>query len=231
MADIQRDIDQISTARYGREVRGSIVNALTLMNEESSEAIDKAVTAQDSASASAEEARDYASRFVDLAGGNTDQVLTKKSNADYDYEWRNNSPISDAYDVVYGDTNVGAKLAELDNKSGTVNEAITQINNDLSVQSADINALNENKQDRLAEGISQAIAGLSAWSPTEWKNQGGTFTIGSYGHILRLTGTFEPRKTGTKGHSDSYFLYVSFERKFYVGVCLDSQTNVTWIEK
>ena len=112
-----------------------------------------------------------------------------------------------------------------------VNDAITQINNDLSVQSADINALNENKQDRLAEGISQAIAGLSIWSPTTWKKQGGTFTIGSFGHILRVTGTFEPSRTGTKGHTDSYFIYVSYEIKLYVGVCLDNATNVTWTEK
>lgn len=123
MADIQRDIDQIATARYGREVRGSIVNALTLMNEESSEAIDKAVTAQDSASASAEEARTYADRLVDLSGGTANQVLTKNSNADFDYSWQNSQGgggASDAYEVTYGDTNVGDTLDVMPRLSGEV---------------------------------------------------------------------------------------------------------------
>lgn len=124
MADIQRDINQIATARYGREVRGSIVNALTLMNEESSEAIDKAVTAQDSASASAEEARTYADRLVDLSGGTANQVLTKNSNADFDYSWQNSQGggggASDAYEVTYGDTNVGDTLDVMPRLSGEV---------------------------------------------------------------------------------------------------------------
>ena len=111
MANIQEDINKIATARYGRDVRGSIVNALTLMNEESSEAIDKAVTAQDSATASAAEAKGYADRLVDLGGGTTGQVLTKKSNADFDYSWEESQGgTSDAYKTIYGESNVGDTL-------------------------------------------------------------------------------------------------------------------------
>lgn len=124
MANIQEDINQIATARYGREVRGSIVNALTLMNEESSEAIDKAVTAQDSATASAAEAKGYADRLVDFGGGTTGQVLTKKSNADFDYSWEESQGgTSDAYETTYGESNVGDTLDIMPRLAGAVQGA------------------------------------------------------------------------------------------------------------
>lgn len=121
MANIQEDINQIATARYGREVRGSIVNALTLMNEESSEAIDKAVTAQDSATASAAEAKGYADRLVDLGGGTTGQVLTKNSDEDFDYSWEESQGgTSDAYETTYGESNVGDTLDIMPRLAGAV---------------------------------------------------------------------------------------------------------------
>ena len=121
MANIQEDINQIATARYGREVRGSIVNALILMNDESSEAIDKAVTAQDSAVASATEAKSYADRLVDFGGGTTGQVLTKKSNADFDYSWEESQGgTSDAYETTYGASNVGDTLDIMPRLAGAV---------------------------------------------------------------------------------------------------------------
>lgn len=124
MANIQEDINQIATARYGREVRGSIVNALTLMNKESSEAIDKAVTAQDSATASAVEAKGYADRLVDFGGGTTGQVLTKKSNADFDYSWKESQGgTSDAYETTYGESNVGDTLDIMPRLAGAVQGA------------------------------------------------------------------------------------------------------------
>lgn len=124
MANIQEDINQIATARYGREVRGSIVNALTLMNKESSEAIDKAVTAQDSATASAVEAKGYADRLVDFGGGTTGQVLTKKSNADFDYSWEESQGgTSDAYETTYGESNVGDTLDIMPRLAGAVQGA------------------------------------------------------------------------------------------------------------
>ena len=121
MANIQEDINQIATARYGRDVRGSIVNALILMNDESSEAIDKAVTAQDSAVASATEAKSYADRLVDFGGGTTGQVLTKKSNADFDYSWEESQGgTSDAYETTYGESNVGDTLDIMPRLAGAV---------------------------------------------------------------------------------------------------------------
>lgn len=88
MANIQEDINQIATARYGRDVRSSIVDALTLMNVESAAAYDKAETSQESARAYAEECEGYASRLENFDGGSTNQVLTKNSDADFDYSWK-----------------------------------------------------------------------------------------------------------------------------------------------
>lgn len=56
MANIQEDLARIQNARYGEEVRGSIINAISDINDESVEAKEAAITAQNSAQASATEA-------------------------------------------------------------------------------------------------------------------------------------------------------------------------------
>lgn len=57
MADISSFLKKILEAIYGEEVRGSIHNALAAMNVESSNAMEFAATAKDSAAASAEKAK------------------------------------------------------------------------------------------------------------------------------------------------------------------------------
>lgn len=163
MANIQDDINQIATARYGREVRGSIVDALTLMNEESSEAIDKAVTAQDSASASAEEAREYAERLVDFSGGTISQVLTKNSGEDYDYSWQDSRGGGagfvevtyadyqehreeyEASDNVYIITDKGEKMTADDvlYEDTTVGAELDQISENVDANTSDIAEIKE----------------------------------------------------------------------------------------
>ena len=54
MADISSYLKKILEAIYGEEVRGSIHDALAAMNQESSNAMEFAATAKDSAAASAE---------------------------------------------------------------------------------------------------------------------------------------------------------------------------------
>lgn len=170
MANIQEDINQIATARYGREVRGSIVNALTLMNKESSEAIDKAVTAQDSATASAVEAKGYADRLVDFGGGTTGQVLTKKSNADFDYSWEESQGgTSDAYETTYGESNVGDTLDIMPRLAGAVQGASpTPKDADTlggKYRAEDIDLIKENLEWKKVSGtISIAPSSLSAFA-------------------------------------------------------------------
>ena len=53
MANIQEDLARIQSARYGEEVRGSIINAISDINDESVAAKNAAITAQNSAQASA----------------------------------------------------------------------------------------------------------------------------------------------------------------------------------
>ena len=62
MANIQNDINAINNAVYGQEVRGSIVNALTLMNQEVG-----AQQGADAARAQAEAARDAAMGYANAA--------------------------------------------------------------------------------------------------------------------------------------------------------------------
>ena len=57
MADISSYLKKILEAIYGEEVRGSIHDALAAMNQESSNAMEFAATAKDSAAASAEKAK------------------------------------------------------------------------------------------------------------------------------------------------------------------------------
>lgn len=60
MADISSFLQKILDAVYGEEVRGSIHDALSAMNKESSSAMEFAATAKDSATASAEKAKSEA---------------------------------------------------------------------------------------------------------------------------------------------------------------------------
>lgn len=66
MASIQPEIDKISTARYGKDVRASIVSAIEAMNNESSSAYDAAIEAEDSAKNSAAEAEKSADRAEEV---------------------------------------------------------------------------------------------------------------------------------------------------------------------
>lgn len=77
MADISTEIKKIQSAIYGEEVRGSICDALLLMNEESSTAMAQASTAKDSATASAMAARDAAATAEQKA----DAAVISEANA------------------------------------------------------------------------------------------------------------------------------------------------------
>lgn len=104
-------------------------------------------------------------------------------------------------------------------------EITTQINNDLS-------ELSSTKQDALDSGVLNVINRMRRWTPASWKSEGGTFTLSSFGNILRLDGTFTPNMTNTSAyHTDSYFIFISYEKKLYIGICLDNEKNVTWVEK
>ena len=60
MANVTEEVEKIAHAKYGREVRKSICDAITAMNEESSEAYEKAIESQKSAVNSATLAESYA---------------------------------------------------------------------------------------------------------------------------------------------------------------------------
>lgn len=88
MASIDTLLQQILTAVYGEDVRGSIHDAIAAMNEESSEAISVSKTAQDSAKnsadAAAKSATDAADAVADLDNKHTsavDAVIAAKTDA------------------------------------------------------------------------------------------------------------------------------------------------------
>lgn len=68
MANISTYLQKIMTAVYGEEVRGSIHDALAAMNTESSNAMQFAATAKDSAKASADTAKGHADTATKKAG-------------------------------------------------------------------------------------------------------------------------------------------------------------------
>lgn len=68
MANISTYLQKIMTAVYGEEVRGSIRDALAAMNTESSNAMEFAATAKDSAKASADTAKGHADTATKKAG-------------------------------------------------------------------------------------------------------------------------------------------------------------------
>ena len=77
MANIDTLLQQILTAVYGEDVRGSIHDAIAAMNEESSEAISVSKTAQDSAKNSADAAAKSATDAADAV----DAVTAAKTDA------------------------------------------------------------------------------------------------------------------------------------------------------
>lgn len=68
MANIRTYLQKIMAAVYGEEVRGSIHDALAAMNTESSNAMEFAATAKDSAKASADTAKGHADTATKKAG-------------------------------------------------------------------------------------------------------------------------------------------------------------------
>jgi hypothetical protein len=68
LANISTYLQKIMTAVYGEEVRGSIHDALAAMNTESSNAMEFAATAKDSAKASADTAKGHADTATKKAG-------------------------------------------------------------------------------------------------------------------------------------------------------------------
>lgn len=85
MADIRSCLQKILDAIYGEEVRGSIHDALSAMNVESSSAMEQAATAKDSAKASAEVAKTaeaVATRKAEEASVSAGEAKTSEVNAE-----------------------------------------------------------------------------------------------------------------------------------------------------
>ncbi len=82
MADISSFLKKILEAVYGKEVRGSIHDALSAMNLESGNAMAFAATAQDSAKASAAQAKDSADAAAVKAGESADSAGAAKTSED-----------------------------------------------------------------------------------------------------------------------------------------------------
>lgn len=84
MANISTYLGKILTAIYGEEVRGAIHNALAAMNTESSQAMEYAAGARDSAQSYANDAkgyRDTASTYVSTTKGYMDSAETHATTA------------------------------------------------------------------------------------------------------------------------------------------------------
>ncbi len=78
MADISSYLKKILEAIYGEEVRGSIHDALSAMNVESSKAMEFASTAKDSAQASAEQAKQSETTAITKAAESLDSANKAK---------------------------------------------------------------------------------------------------------------------------------------------------------
>lgn len=81
MANIQPQIDAIRTARFGRDVRESIASGMEAMNGESSTAYSAAITAQNSASASALAAKQSEDNALDSANNAQTQATNAQNSA------------------------------------------------------------------------------------------------------------------------------------------------------
>lgn len=137
MANVQEEVEKIARARYGKDVRGSICSAILAMNEESSEAIDKAVTAQDSATVSAaaalssqnaaKDSEDKAAEYAEEAKRATTGIYHFKGSVNTRAELPSNPSEGDVYDIISeGGMNVAWTGSKWDELGSTVDLSLYQ---------------------------------------------------------------------------------------------------------
>ena len=99
MANIEQDLQAIMQARYGREVRGSIHDAIRDINIESTNAKEVAITSRDSALANANRAEAEATRAESYAqGGTGTREGEDTDNAEYYYN--QTSILAQGFEVI-----------------------------------------------------------------------------------------------------------------------------------
>lgn len=153
MADISSFLKKILEAIYGEEVRGSIHDALAVMNKESSSAMEFAATAKDSAKASAEKAKNEA----DTAGQKAAEALDSAGKA---AQSETNAKASETAAEGYADLAVDA--AE---RAGTSEE-----NAKASEQTA-LQQAREAEESKNAAALSEAEAKAAEERAKEVRNQ------------------------------------------------------------
>lgn len=137
MANISTFLERIRNAIYGEEVRSSIHDAISAMNEESSEAINVARDAQDSAANSASKASENAQIAISATNNAKYWAEQAKSSAgggvtSFNSRTGSVAPQTGDYDasmISFGNSNVGEVITEIQNGIGVSENIITSIIN------------------------------------------------------------------------------------------------------
>lgn len=132
MANIQPQIDDIRNARYGRDVRESIATGLEAMNTESSDAYSAAITAQTSATASAQQASQSATNASNYANS-ASQSATNAQNASQGVQTaltqaQQASALAKASETAAKTSETNAKASETASKTSETNAKTSETN-------------------------------------------------------------------------------------------------------
>jgi hypothetical protein len=150
MASIQNDINQILDADYGEEVRGSIVNALTLMNEESTSANTNSAAAVKSAKESATSAANAvteaqtAQKNASASASDANTAQTAASNANTAAQEAKTSAAKSAQSAANSETNAKAAATSAEKSNTEAKEAKEAAKESATVAERLNNDLNNN---------------------------------------------------------------------------------------
>lgn len=172
MANVQQWVEQILSARYGEEVRGSIANSILAMNEEAIEAHDVAIDSQTSAANSAQAALTSSQNAANSeSNAKTSEINAKKS--------EDNAKISESkalqsennaknYDVSAAASSAAATasknaaaLSELNAKTSELNAANSNTQARTSADNAAQSALEAQRNSTSAQTASNNAANSS----------------------------------------------------------------------
>ena len=170
MANITEYLNNIKAAVYGEEVRGSIHDAIQVINSEAAEAKEAAITAQDSAQNSAAQAAASAAQAASTFETATEAIETAKTAAITDVDTAKTAAIADV------------------NSTKTAAEEVLNGYKTAAKESVDAAKISEERAQEYAQDVVDQILDIGNLDPADGIDETDLFIISKSGVNKTLTG-------------------------------------------
>lgn len=254
MADISKELDNFKNAKYGKDVRGSMVSLAEKLNKESSDTV-KTVSEYGDAEASREQAeqdrqnaenarrQDFKtmqsdSQTATTAANEAAERAEQAATGDMSLKTVTFEVAAARAGIVSGDTlgTAFGKLAkyctDIENHAfnALVNNGLTNI---AGVSALDAVQANPDVADTLAYKIAQNLAAITSLNsnlskrkpPYAEATSGVSYGLPDYSYVLGNAGN----KRGTAS-GDVYYIAVDAKGRLYGGAQVNNATDITWKE-